>query len=157
MLPLLSYKSKLLTPKAKAWQHLLSERCHPLQGDKHGNKPSIGNMAVHNHVYRSNPTWCLPWNNVLVMRKGSYPVVCVVCLKRLSACKAVLSEAVGFACDLTRRRRTPGHSPGVRRMGRTVCKTVPCYILRLIRGTAFQAAIQHWYTEGFALGYDRFA
>ena len=57
--------------------------------------------------------------------------------------KAVLSKAVGFACDLTRRRRTPGHSPGVRRMGRTVCKTVPCYILSLIRGTAFQAAVQH--------------
>ena len=51
-------------------------------------------MAVHNHVYRSNPTRCLPWNNMLVMRKCLYPVVCVVCLKRRSACKAVLSEAV---------------------------------------------------------------
>ena len=57
------------------------------------------------------------------------------------ACKAVLSKAVGFACDLTRRRRTPGHSPGVRRMGRTVCKTVPCYILSLIRGTAITSPL----------------
>ena len=55
--------------------------------------------------------------------------------------KAVLSKAVGFACDLTRRRRTPGHSPGVRRMGRTVCKTVPCYILSLIRGTAITSPL----------------
>ena len=33
-LPLWSYKSKLLTPKLKVWQHLLSEGIHPLQGDK---------------------------------------------------------------------------------------------------------------------------
>ena len=32
--------------------------------------------------------------------------------------------------------RNPGHSPGVRRMRRTVCKTVPCYILSLIQGFA---------------------
>ena len=29
-----SYKSKLLTPKLKACQHLLAEGIHPLQGDK---------------------------------------------------------------------------------------------------------------------------
>ena len=34
MLPLWSYKSKLLTPKPKACQHLLTEGIHPLQGDK---------------------------------------------------------------------------------------------------------------------------
>ena len=33
-LPLWSYKSKLLTPKLKACQHLLTEGIHPLQGDK---------------------------------------------------------------------------------------------------------------------------
>ena len=33
-LPLWSYKSKLLTPKPKACQHLLTEGIHPLQGDK---------------------------------------------------------------------------------------------------------------------------
>ena len=33
-LPLWSYKSKLLTPKPKARQHLLTEGIHPLQGDK---------------------------------------------------------------------------------------------------------------------------
>ena len=34
MLPPWSYKSKLLTPKPKARQHLLTEGIHPLQGDK---------------------------------------------------------------------------------------------------------------------------
>ena len=33
-LPVWSYKSKLLTPKLKACQHLLTEGIHPLQGDK---------------------------------------------------------------------------------------------------------------------------
>ena len=32
--------------------------------------------------------------------------------------------------------RNPGHSPGVRSMRRTVCKTVPCYILSLTPGSA---------------------
>ena len=36
-LPLWSYKSKLLTPKPKACQHLLTEGIHPLQGDKQKN------------------------------------------------------------------------------------------------------------------------
>ena len=79
------------------------------------------------------------------MRKGVYPVVCVVCLKRRSACKAVLSEAV-----VTRDK-----VPGLGTWGRTVCKTVPCYMRSLVRGTALQAAVQHSNTEGFALGYDR--
>ena len=34
MLPPRSYKSELLTPKPKAYHHLLSEGCHPLQGHK---------------------------------------------------------------------------------------------------------------------------
>ncbi|MDD6606910.1 MAG: hypothetical protein PUF00_03975, partial [Paraprevotella sp.] len=34
MLPLWSYKSELLTPKPKAYHHLLLEGHHPLQGDK---------------------------------------------------------------------------------------------------------------------------
>ena len=46
-------------------------------------------MAVHNHVYRSNPTWCLPWNNVLVMRKCLYSVY------RL----AVDAKPVGWWCS----------------------------------------------------------
>ena len=46
-------------------------------------------MAVHNHVYRSNLTWCLPWNNVLVMRKGLYSVY------RL----AVDAKPVGWWCS----------------------------------------------------------
>ena len=33
-LPLLSYKSELLTPKPKAYHHLPSEGHHPRQGDK---------------------------------------------------------------------------------------------------------------------------
>ena len=33
-LPLLSYKSELLTPKPKAYHHLPSEDHHPRQGDK---------------------------------------------------------------------------------------------------------------------------
>ena len=33
-LPLLSYKSELLTTKAEDWHHFLSESSHPLQGDK---------------------------------------------------------------------------------------------------------------------------
>ncbi|MDY5034816.1 MAG: hypothetical protein SO064_10105 [Prevotella sp.] len=74
-------------------------------------------------------------------------VVFVVCLKCRSACKAVLSEA-----SVTRDK-----GPGLGAWGRTVCKTVPCYMRSLIRGTAFQAAVLHRYTEGFALGYDRFA
>ena len=74
-------------------------------------------------------------------------VVFVVCLKCRSACKAVLSEA-----SVTRDK-----VPGLGAWGRTVCKTVPCYMRSLIRGTAFQAAVLHRYTEGFALGYDRFA
>ena len=69
------------------------------------------------------------------------------CLKRRSACKAVLSEA-----SVTRDK-----VPGLGAWGRIVCKTVPCYMRSLIRGTAFQAAVQHSNTEGFALGYDRFA
>ena len=40
-LPLWSYKSKLLTPKPKARQHLLTEGIHPLQGDKQ-KKHSMG-------------------------------------------------------------------------------------------------------------------
>ena len=47
-------------------------------------------------------------------------------LKRRPACKAVLSEAVV----------TRDTVPGLYATGRTVCKTVPCYILSLIRGTA---------------------
>ena len=34
MLPLYSYKSKLLSPKPKAWHNLLPVGLHPLQGDK---------------------------------------------------------------------------------------------------------------------------
>ena len=41
-LPLLSYKSKLLTPKPEARHHLLAEGRHPLQGDKQEiNPPSV--------------------------------------------------------------------------------------------------------------------
>ena len=73
-------------------------------------------------------------------------VVFVVCLKCRSACKAVLSEA-----SVTRDK-----VPGVRWMGGTVCKTVPCYMCSLIRGTALQAAVQHSNTEGFALVFFSF-
>ena len=47
------------------------------------------------------------------------------------AWRAVLSKAF----------LTGGEALGVRRMGRTVCKTVPCYILSLIRGTAITSPL----------------
>ena len=51
-------------------------------------------------------------------------------LKWRPACKAVLSGAFGFACDLTRRRRTRGRSPRGKISGAAACKAVPRHQLR---------------------------
>ena len=62
-LPLWPYKSKLLTPKPKAYHHLLSEGSHPLQGDKHKKHFPCHHQGSHNSCAMSEiqriPEFCM--------------------------------------------------------------------------------------------------
>ena len=82
MLPFLSYKSKLLTSKTKAWQHRLPEGLHPLQGDKQEINISLEECCTQSRLQKQ------PHMMFTLKQCACYEKVFIFCLSPCGWCKA---------------------------------------------------------------------